>query len=186
MENKPIIPIKAYKSTIHREDQPVAKQTSVGKCNLCGRTSGEGSITSHLGVPACARLFDLDEILTRTWLECCGHLSAFTIGGTTYSSDRSDDAVDQDFDKEEFENEDLPDEDEDEDAEDEEDEEEDDEEAEEFEEENCNNRSLRILDSIVNHNAGNKSLNVRLTNILRPELRPVVNSPRVAVSGYTG
>jgi hypothetical protein len=38
----------------------------------------------HLEVPADATLQDLDQFLRDIWLECCGHLSAFTIGGTQY------------------------------------------------------------------------------------------------------
>lgn len=41
----------------------------------------------HLEVPATATLQDLDQFLRDTWLECCGHLSAFTIGGTSYELD---------------------------------------------------------------------------------------------------
>lgn len=39
----------------------------------------------YLGMPADATLRDLDDFLRATWLECCGHLSAFTIGEVTYS-----------------------------------------------------------------------------------------------------
>jgi len=39
----------------------------------------------HLEVPADAALEDLDSFLRRIWLECCGHMSAFTIEGITYS-----------------------------------------------------------------------------------------------------
>jgi len=39
----------------------------------------------HLEVPADARLEALDDFLRGIWLECCGHLSAFTIEDTTYS-----------------------------------------------------------------------------------------------------
>ncbi len=39
----------------------------------------------HLEVPANATLEMLDRLLRRTWLDCCGHMSAFTIEGTTYS-----------------------------------------------------------------------------------------------------
>ena len=39
----------------------------------------------HLEVPADAVLEDLDSFLRRIWLECCGHMSAFTIEGKTYS-----------------------------------------------------------------------------------------------------
>jgi len=40
----------------------------------------------HLSAPAHATLKDLDNFLRNTWLECCGHLSAFTIEGTRYST----------------------------------------------------------------------------------------------------
>lgn len=41
----------------------------------------------HLEVPASAKLVDLDQFLREIWLECCGHLSAFTIGGVQYEID---------------------------------------------------------------------------------------------------
>lgn len=40
----------------------------------------------HLEAPAGATLAELDAFLRHTWLECCGHLSAFTIGGVSYAS----------------------------------------------------------------------------------------------------
>jgi hypothetical protein len=40
----------------------------------------------HLAVPGAAQLSTVDNFLRRIWLECCGHLSAFTIQGTRYSS----------------------------------------------------------------------------------------------------
>ena len=46
----------------------------------------------HLEAPADATLDDLDDFLRARWLECCGHLSAFTIGGVSYAS-----AVDPDW-----------------------------------------------------------------------------------------
>jgi hypothetical protein len=39
----------------------------------------------HLEVPATATLADLDGFLRDTWLECCDHLSQFTIEGVRYS-----------------------------------------------------------------------------------------------------
>ena len=39
----------------------------------------------HVEVPAHATLETLDGFLRRTWLECCGHMSAFTIEDKTYS-----------------------------------------------------------------------------------------------------
>lgn len=41
----------------------------------------------HLEVAAGTTLATLDRFLRDTWLECCGHLSAFTIGGIRYSVD---------------------------------------------------------------------------------------------------
>jgi hypothetical protein len=41
----------------------------------------------HVAVPVTAPLSTLDDFLRHTWLECCGHLSAFEIGGKRYASD---------------------------------------------------------------------------------------------------
>jgi len=41
----------------------------------------------HLEMPASAKLEDLDAFLRDTWLECCGHLSAFTINDIEYEMD---------------------------------------------------------------------------------------------------
>jgi len=40
----------------------------------------------HLAAPVEAPLSRLDAFLRDIWLECCGHLSAFTIDGTQYVS----------------------------------------------------------------------------------------------------
>ncbi len=45
----------------------------------------------HLEVPATDTLDDLDTFLRDTWLECCGHLSAFEIAGVSYMSQTDDD-----------------------------------------------------------------------------------------------
>ena len=54
----------------------------------------------HLEVPADATLEDLDNFLRDIWLECCGHLSAFEIGGTTYSVEPMEDFDDESMDAE--------------------------------------------------------------------------------------
>ena len=41
----------------------------------------------HLEVASGTTLATLDHFLRATWLECCGHLSAFEIGGVRYSVD---------------------------------------------------------------------------------------------------
>jgi hypothetical protein len=104
----------------------MAKQVSMGKCNLCGGAFNKAAMAKHLKscsqakadaaaserrpsrqkaktfhlvvqgrylpdywmhleVPADATLEILDGFLRRTWLECCGHMSAFTIEDKTYS-----------------------------------------------------------------------------------------------------
>lgn len=40
----------------------------------------------HLEAPADVTLASLDDFLRHTWLECCGHLSAFTLRGKSYTS----------------------------------------------------------------------------------------------------
>jgi hypothetical protein len=40
----------------------------------------------HLDIPASATLETLDQFLRDTWLECCGHLSAFEIDGVRYTA----------------------------------------------------------------------------------------------------
>jgi hypothetical protein len=44
----------------------------------------------HVELPTSDVLADLDDFLRAIWLECCGHLSEFTIGGTSYSSEPED------------------------------------------------------------------------------------------------
>lgn len=45
----------------------------------------------HLELPAVVTLADLDDFLRAIWLECCGHLSEFTIKDTAYASIAEDD-----------------------------------------------------------------------------------------------
>jgi len=52
----------------------------------------------HLGVRSNAKLEDLDGFLRHIWLECCGHMSAFTIEGATYSSYPDDEFGDEGMD----------------------------------------------------------------------------------------
>ncbi len=44
----------------------------------------------HVAVPVTAPLSKLDRFLRHTWLECCGHLSAFDIDGNRYASAPTD------------------------------------------------------------------------------------------------
>jgi hypothetical protein len=48
----------------------------------------------YVEMPSTATLRDLDQFLRDTWLECCGHLSAFKIAGTQYSVETAEEAGD--------------------------------------------------------------------------------------------
>ena len=52
----------------------------------------------HLQAPSHARLGDLDSFLRLIWLECCGHLSAFTIEDQRYSVRPMEEFDEQDLD----------------------------------------------------------------------------------------
>jgi hypothetical protein len=43
-----------------------------------------GQFWLHIEMKGSSKLSDLDEFLRSIWLECCGHLSQFTIGGKAY------------------------------------------------------------------------------------------------------
>jgi len=45
----------------------------------------------HIEIATAAKLHDLDAFLRKTWLECCYHLSCFTIGGEKYAYQPSHD-----------------------------------------------------------------------------------------------
>lgn len=47
----------------------------------------------HVAVPVIAPLSKLDGFLRHTWVECCGHLSAFEIGGKRYASQPMDEEM---------------------------------------------------------------------------------------------
>lgn len=47
----------------------------------------------HLAVKSETTLEDLDAFLRNVWLECCGHMSAFTIGRTRYEAGAGIDAM---------------------------------------------------------------------------------------------
>ncbi len=72
----------------HRTDRPA----SIFHATAEGRYAPE--YWMHFEVPASARLADVDRFLRETWLECCGHLSAFTMRGKEYLSDLGDDDYD--------------------------------------------------------------------------------------------
>lgn len=44
-----------------------------------------------------ASLADLDNVIREVWVECCGHMSAFHIGGTEYATTWDGDGIDDEF-----------------------------------------------------------------------------------------
>jgi len=50
------------------------------------KISGYKRYWLHIEIPASARLDDLDDFLRDIWLECCGHMSEFNIGGVRYDN----------------------------------------------------------------------------------------------------
>ncbi len=86
------------KTTITRHLKSCSKMTDVTQAASSGRRTGpvkgfhllvEGRYAPeywmHLRVPAGMKLKKLDDFLRATWLECCGHLSAFRIDGRSYA-----------------------------------------------------------------------------------------------------
>ena len=47
--------------------------------------AGEGPFFIYFEINTSSSLKSVDSFLRKTWLECCGHLSSFTIGPNTYS-----------------------------------------------------------------------------------------------------
>jgi len=97
----------------------MSKLQTQGKCQLCGKLFGKRAMTTHLQAcgqtaavreevpgfhlvvdadiywlylfaPASASLRGLDTFLRGIWLECCGHMSAFTINGVQYNCTTGD------------------------------------------------------------------------------------------------
>ncbi len=48
--------------------------------------AGPGTWWMHLALAPSTTLRDLDQFLRTMWLECCGHLSAFEVGGMRFES----------------------------------------------------------------------------------------------------
>ena len=63
------------------------KAQQIRKFHLVVEGRGLPVYWMHLEVTSSATLTTLDQFLRNTWLECCGHLSAFEIGGMRYAID---------------------------------------------------------------------------------------------------
>lgn len=72
------------------EDSSTKKKLKKGKIfHLVVEGCDQPEYWIHIAAPAQAKLTHLDGFLRDIWVECCGHLSAFNIGGVSYSSDAS-------------------------------------------------------------------------------------------------
>jgi len=84
--------ITRHLQTCPVRQEAIAKevQTRRGKPVRVFHLQAEGRYASeywlHFEMPASATLADLDDVLRDIWLECCGHLSAFTVRNTRYES----------------------------------------------------------------------------------------------------
>jgi hypothetical protein len=76
---------KAKVAEIEAENQAKVAKTKIFHLVVEGRSVYQ--YWMHIEIPAKATLLDLDHFLRETWLECCGHLSAFEINGISYSAD---------------------------------------------------------------------------------------------------
>ncbi|HYX49716.1 MAG TPA: hypothetical protein VE843_08230, partial [Ktedonobacteraceae bacterium] len=70
------------------ENTPASQKTRLFHILIEGRYNPQ--YWMHVEMSASDTLEDLDYFLRDIWLECCAHLSEFTIGGTSYSSEPED------------------------------------------------------------------------------------------------
>ena len=75
---------KARATAIEAENGQQARRGRLFHLAVAGRY--EPMSWMHLEVPADATLSNLDNFFRETWVECCGHLSAFQIAGGSYVS----------------------------------------------------------------------------------------------------
>jgi hypothetical protein len=66
---------------------PAAKKRRVSQklLHIAAKGADDPDYWMHLLVPSALRLDDLDDFLRDVWLECCAHMSAFTIDSQRYS-----------------------------------------------------------------------------------------------------
>lgn len=62
------------------------KANKDGNENIFLIRASEGPFFAYFEINAKATLEKMDDFLRDIWLDCCGHLSAFTIGATRYNS----------------------------------------------------------------------------------------------------
>lgn len=83
--------------TLHRKEN-IATNTSSKYFHVLMEGRYDPEYWLHVGLPTKAPLENLDYLLRDTWLECCGHLSAFTINGEQYTSNPDSEYEDRSMD----------------------------------------------------------------------------------------
>lgn len=73
------------KKCVHEHDSSPDRPVRLFHLSVQGRYAP--AYWMHLEIPASTTLAKLDNFLRATWLECCGHLSAFTIDNVSYELD---------------------------------------------------------------------------------------------------
>lgn len=67
---------------------PPGKLSTVKLLHLSIEGTHANMYWMHIEIPTTTKLIKLDQFLRDIWLECCGHLSQFKIGGVDYIIDR--------------------------------------------------------------------------------------------------
>lgn len=80
--------LKYCKQRAAEAEDPTKQKTRLFHLIVEGRYNPQ--YWMHLEVPALEPLQTLDSFLRGIWLECCGHLSEFRVGDTSYSSEPED------------------------------------------------------------------------------------------------
>jgi len=70
---------KDYLESVEKADKKTGKKLKI--YHLVIQDAWQKDFWLHLEIKSSARLGDLDHYLRAIWLECCGHLSQFSIGG---------------------------------------------------------------------------------------------------------
>jgi hypothetical protein len=87
-KNKMTQHLKSCKARSAKETSQEGQETRLLHVQIEGKYRPE--YWMHVEIPAEATLADLDDFLRAVWVECCDHLSEFTIGGVSYSSASDD------------------------------------------------------------------------------------------------
>jgi hypothetical protein len=84
--------LKACKARAEENEKSATKGTAKGSASRILHLQVEGRdrpmYWMHIEIPSNATLKNLDSFLRQIWLECCGHLSSFEIGGSTFISEK--------------------------------------------------------------------------------------------------